>query len=230
MDCKRLSEVLDDYIDGILSPEEMHAVEIHADSCESCAEELKAAKLLKDMLKGMQEETVAVPLEAQAAWRNAIRTEAKHRKMRAWVRYGGALAAALVLVIGSTFLFHQENSNDVSSQVSLRSMPSAEGELIARDGDEELQATVSLEQKSYSAYRKIETENVEDSVAAVESLSQEYSGTCTCSSDNLYRIELPYENMQDFLNAIKGLGTELDSETVEDTTTTAVIFLQFIAK
>ena len=85
MDCKEAQMLLDALVDGELSAEQEAELLAHVHACEACMEEYKAAMLLKDCLKDMDEE-IAVPLEAQAAWRRAIHAEAKRKLSRKWMR------------------------------------------------------------------------------------------------------------------------------------------------
>lgn len=232
MDCEKLKALLDAYMDGELSADDALALEAHAKSCASCARELEAANLLKDLLNDMRDEEVAVPLQAQAAWRSAIRAEAKRRKMRMWTRIAGVAAAAIVLVFGSTLLLNPEKDTALTQEPSLYSMPMENGGLIARDGDknESIEATNSAQDVDYSVWKKIASNDMESSISTLENLAEEYSGSCTRTTKDLCCVQLPYANMDDFLNAIKGIGTELDSEIVEKEVETAVIYIQFSAE
>ena len=81
MNCEEARMLLDAYVDGELTPAQERALMDHVNACESCRHEFDAALLLRDVLGNMDEE-VAVPLEAQAAWRRAVRAEAKKKAMR----------------------------------------------------------------------------------------------------------------------------------------------------
>ena len=232
MDCEKLKALLDFYVDGELSADDALALEAHAKSCASCARELEAANVLKDLLKDMRDEEVAVPLQAQAAWRSAIRTEAKRRKMRMWTRFAGVAAAAIVLVFGSMLLFNPEKDTAMPQEASLYSMSTENEGLIARDGDksERIEATNASQDVDYSVWKKIACNDMEASISTLENLAEEYSGSCARTSKDLCCVQLPYANMDDFLNAIKGIGTELDSEIVEKEVETAVVYIQFSAE
>ena len=81
MNCEEARLLFDAYVDGELSEEEKRALIDHALACEACAQELQAAELLKDTLAHLDDD-VQVPLQAQAAWRNAIRAEAKKKNTK----------------------------------------------------------------------------------------------------------------------------------------------------
>ena len=92
---------IDAYIDGELSNDELNEMREHAENCEACRMEMEKADLLRDTLNGIDDDIV-VPLEAQAAWRKAVRAEAKQKNVRKWTRGLYVVAAALVLVLGCT--------------------------------------------------------------------------------------------------------------------------------
>lgn len=102
MSCERFMDQLDAYLDGALTAEEMRQMEAHADGCAKCAEELNAGRQLVQMLRGLDDEIV-VPLDVQAGWRRAVRKEISAKKRKRLYRALGTVAAALVVMIGSTF-------------------------------------------------------------------------------------------------------------------------------
>lgn len=101
MNCETFSEKLDAYIDGGLESAARLEMERHAENCEPCMKLMEEARLLKEMLAEMSE--VDVPLPAQAAWRRAVREEAKaKRKPIAWTRGLVSAAAAMVVLVAGT--------------------------------------------------------------------------------------------------------------------------------
>lgn len=225
MDCERLRTLLDAFIDGELPEEEARALVNHAKSCESCGRELKAAELLRDTFAHMDEE-VAVPLKAQAAWRDAVRAEARKRSGRKWMRVAYAAAAALVLVLGGSLMLISA-PNAAQPEAALLESRQAETEsVIARDGD----LTSAAVEEAYSAWKKIATDETEAAVETLQALAAEYSGICTLEDGVICRIELPCANVEDFLNAASRIGDELDSETGDMSTETAVVYIQICQK
>lgn len=223
MDCEMLRSRLDAYMDGELPEEEIRALEDHARECEDCRRELAAAKLMRDVLHDM-DEGIAVPLEAQAAWRGAVRAEARRRGMRRWTRVACAAAAALVLVVGGSWALKRapepaQGQPELAVQV-------AEDGVIARDGDMGTAAPAS--QEACAAWKKIAAEDKAAAVQTLEDLSAEYSGSCRTEGDDLLRIELPCAYLEDFLNAASRLGTELDSKMGDTTVETAVVYIQLL--
>ena len=75
MNCETFKSNIDAYIDGALGRDERLMMEKHAEGCASCRELMKEALMLMDMCAELSE--VSVPLQAQAAWRKAVRDEAK---------------------------------------------------------------------------------------------------------------------------------------------------------
>ena len=103
MDCSRVRGLIDDYIDDMLPQAERAQLLEHARVCPKCAEELKRAKALKRALAGFDDD-IAVPLAAQAAWRGAVKKEAGKRRFVRRFRAVGAVAAAFVVMIGTTLV------------------------------------------------------------------------------------------------------------------------------
>ena len=225
MDCERLRTLLDAYIDGELSEEEARALVNHAKSCESCGRELEAAELLRDALAHMDEE-VAVPLEAQAAWRGAVRTEARRRIGRRWMRVACAAAAALVLVLGGSLMLRGAPGALPGETAILKNSQAAQESMIARDGG----VTDIEAEAAYSAWKKIATEETESAVETLQALAAEYSGACSLEEGDICRIELPCAYLEDFLNAASRIGEELDSETGDVSAETAVVYIQICEK
>ena len=106
MNCIKFRELLDGYIDDALSNEEIAFMKAHAETCEKCGEELRFSDMIKKEIRGMDDDVV-VPLQAQAAWRNAVRKEIKARKLRKAYKAVSSVAAALVVLIGTTFAMRE---------------------------------------------------------------------------------------------------------------------------
>lgn len=237
MDCERFGYLLDAYIDGEMNDEDMRQFMDHADSCEDCRMALREAELLRDVMKDMDDD-VAVPLQVQAAWRNAVRAEAKKIRMRRVMKFAYAAAAALVLVIGCTIGLNavNEKSEPAAEAPMLKRAAVNEAALIARDG--EAAAATADYSASYTAMKKIETEDYDSACMTVELLCQEYSGAFSAEAASAegeksaisYRIELPYEYMSDFLSAASRIGTEIESVVEDAAQETAVILIQICEK
>ena len=235
MNCEQMRAMLDAYIDGELSEEEVRALRDHAAACEDCKRELEAAELLRDALAHMDDD-VSVPLEAQAAWRKAVRAEAGKRSKKRALRVVYGLAAALVVAIGCTAVLRSDalkpqNALTPNAGAQARAVEFTEM-MVATDGEADaVQATYSLSAEDYAAWKKYGVADFDRACQTLEELTAEYSGTATtdrgeADREAMYRIELPAAYMEDFLNAASLLGTELDSELREEGGETAVIYIQ----
>lgn len=235
MNCEQMRAMLDAYIDGELSEEEVRALRDHAAACEDCKRELEAAELLRDALAHMDDD-VSVPLEAQAAWRKAVRAEAGKRSKKRALRVVYGLAAALVVAIGCTAVLRSDalkpqNALTPNAGAQARAVEFTEM-MVATDGEADaVQATYSLSAEDYAAWKKYGVADFDRACQTLEELTAEYSGTATtdrgeADREAMYRIELPAAYMEDFLNAASLLGTELDSELREEDGETAVIYIQ----
>ena len=109
MKCDEFTSALDAYIDGELSPDDVRAMCEHAKGCAACGDELKRAEFLRDALRNIDADTF-VPLEAQAAWRSAVKRERARKRKNTWIRSLTAVAAAAVVLVGSiTLIGNQKN-------------------------------------------------------------------------------------------------------------------------
>ncbi|HIQ83198.1 MAG TPA: DUF4349 domain-containing protein [Candidatus Pullichristensenella stercorigallinarum] len=97
-------ERLDAYIDGELTQPEREAFLSHAQNCSTCREALWETEAIHDALAHMND-GLRPPLEAQAGWRAAVKREARRRKTRVLYRAVSAVAAAFVLLAGTTAVF-----------------------------------------------------------------------------------------------------------------------------
>ena len=224
MGCDEVMRLLDAYIDGELSDAQMRMLEEHAKACEACREELEAAKLLKETLEHM-DDGITVPLQAQAAWRSAVRAEAAKKKKKIWMRYASAVAAVFVLALGINFAFgNQEDQNMAAMPMMLASgMDNAEYALVASDGLEETAVQMDAQ---YTIRRKITAESAGEALEKLELLAQEYSGSFTLEGENACRIEIPMDYLQDFTKASERIGEEVYSEAIGEGGSTAVILIQ----
>ena len=108
--CRWFDQNLNAYLDGELDREARERMNEHAASCPACGQKLETMTRLLTMCAELDEGLTA-PLEAQAAWRKAVRTEAESRRRKrrtgAWTRSIGWIAAALTILTVSTAMFRQ---------------------------------------------------------------------------------------------------------------------------
>lgn len=103
MDHERARELIDRFSDDMLTDSERAELEQHAQSCEECGRALRIARILKETFAGAAR-TIEPPGEAELAWKDAIRAEARRQKKTRLVRWASALAAAFLAVAGSSVL------------------------------------------------------------------------------------------------------------------------------
>lgn len=143
MSCESFMSRLDAYLDDALSAEEMRQMDAHADECAKCAKELNAGKQLVQMLRGL-DDGIVVPLDVQAGWRRAVRKEISARKRKKLYRVFGTVAAALVVMIGSTLALRgtgmdvfsvRTRPNEAAVDTYAAAGASAERRIAANQGD-----------------------------------------------------------------------------------------------
>lgn len=222
MDCENARRLIDAYIDGELSVEEIRALEDHAKACVECEQELDAAKLLKDTLEHMDDE-ITVPLEAQAAWRRAVRAEARKKNTRNLMRGVYAVAAALVLMFGVNLAFNDHAPDTVP--VPAAGLSRASMNMIETDGLED-----AAGMPDYSVRKKIACTEPAEAMERLQLLSAEYSANCFAEDETSCRVELSCDYLEDFLKSIEALGNVEESEAFEIQTDTVIVLVQLTAE
>ena len=204
--CRWFDSNLNAYLDGELEREARERMNEHARTCPACGQKLETMTRLLTMCAEL-DEGLTVPLEAQAAWRKAVRTEAqsrvKARRVGAWTRGMGWIAAALTLLTVSTAVFNQGVSVP-PDQISTRMAPAPAGAQnaapeygvmpggsmvedgmlsIKTDGEMDLDQRVTDDKAAQqakvvlrSASRSIETTAYETDSLSVDNLVDEYEG------------------------------------------------------
>ena len=231
MNCEEFRAKLDAYIDGALNEQEIGAMLEHTRICDACARELAAAETLRETLREI-DAAVVVPLEAQAAWRDAVRKEAARKRMRGKLRVIYAAAAALVLLVGCMAVFRSGIFAGQESRVSVKPMAVEEADVSAIVAADGMTANAS-ENPDYTARRRISTKDLRVAEETVRVLCAEYGADIVSETDSeagdraakTYRIELPVDYMEDFLNATTQLGDVLESEIREDRAESAIVEL-----
>jgi len=220
MTCEDFKALLDAYIDGECSAAEKAALSEHAKACEACGEEFRAAQLLKETLAHMDDE-LTVPLQAQAAWRNAVRAEAQKGKRtaaRKWVRACSALAAAMVLALGLGL-----TGGTAPEEQNLLQLAMPRSAVVARDG-----ASVAAYsgEDACTLRLKLSVSSLQDALGQIQMLAEEYSGGAEVQEGNACIVQLPADYLQDFLKAVDGIGDALSSETLGEAGERAILLIQ----
>lgn len=172
MKCEDFIRLIDAYIDGELDNAEEEKLLTHARECENCARELENARMLRDMLSGMDDDIVP-PLAAQAGWRSAVKAEARKKRMKRIYKYCGTVAAALVIMVGifaGLDMFDAENAPQGSGTVT---QADAGFVFVATDGGEATSAPAAMA-RTVSA----PDDEVAGSSASVKLISEEPASAC----------------------------------------------------
>lgn len=106
MTCEEFRARLSELIDNELSDEQEAQMYAHAEGCAACEEQLQQMLRLVSELSRLPSE-VPVPLEAQAAWRRAVRAERTRVSRMGISRFSRAVAgvaAALLILCGATWM------------------------------------------------------------------------------------------------------------------------------
>ena len=157
MNCKEFMERLDACIDGELTQAERQAFLRHAQECSACKDELYRAEAIHAALAAM-DDGFSVPLPAQAAWRNAVKREARRRKGRAFYRAASAIAAAFVLLVGVTAAFRATGVLDFDAEAPASGVHIATSAPRAEYYDVAPQADFAADDLSQARYAQVEAD------------------------------------------------------------------------
>lgn len=120
MNCNQVNSMLDLLMDGALDEGQRSALEAHGRECPTCAADIRATLQMKALFEQMEPEA-DVPLEAQARWRGAVKTEAKQQRQKRMRRWIASVAAAAVVLVG------------IGAAFTLRGAPKQGDALYARE-------------------------------------------------------------------------------------------------
>ncbi|MEG1606168.1 MAG: DUF4349 domain-containing protein [Clostridia bacterium] len=135
--CKFFQEHLNDYLDSEMDIETRQRMNAHATECPECGERLETMTRLLTMCAEL-DEGLTIPLDAQAAWRKAVREESTHqqapkRRGHGFTRALGAVAAAAVLLVGGTFAYRMSGVSPIKQPAGLASYKSAPSAMRSYD-------------------------------------------------------------------------------------------------
>lgn len=225
MKCEEFIQLIDALIDGELDLTTAQEMQFHAQNCDKCACELQLAEQLRDMLRGMDDDIVP-PLSAQAAWRDAVKIEARSRRVRRLYKICGSVAAAVLLVVGCAAGIRAFRGNDASDVVA----PGAADAgivYVASDGDEAAPTakvrTLKLTDDiacDMTASLKLEADDPMAACASVASLAVEFNGytdTPNGSDTSAYIVAyIPAGNLEQFIESLDYVGAAEDVNVVGD--------------
>lgn len=209
MDCIEFKSRLDAYIDNELSPKDRIAMLEHAQNCKDCNDELKYAEMLVDITANMPEEIVP-PLEAQAAWREAVRKEARPKNSFKPFRGFKTIAAALVVLVGCVAVFGEWNNDAASpdSQVGEQGVFT----YVAADGNETSPRSAASEEpgSAMTASAKLIADDIRSSSETVEGIVGDFGGYVDDVSvnDNAAYITayVPGNELASFMESLEYIG------------------------
>ena len=215
MKCEEFVRLIDALIDGELDLTKAQEMQFHAQNCDKCAHELRLAEQLRDMLRGMDDDIVP-PLAAQAAWRDAVKAEARSRRMRRLYKICGSAAAAVVLMVGCVAGIRAFNGNDVSNQAAPVEADSG-FVYVASDGDEASPTaharTLDLADdisSGMTASLKLEAEDPMDACDSIASLAVDcdgYTDAPNGSDTSAYIVAyIPADNFDLFIESLDYVG------------------------
>lgn len=232
MKCEEFRDLLDNYIDGALSKEQIDAMDGHALLCAECARELKAAMLLKKMFTDTTD-SVELPEEARVLLYERVRAAKQKNKRDMYIRIFSAAAAALVLFIGISAAFKPGNKSVETAGVE----SIAEYDFVASDGEAVSDETADLEiapaaelaavnNKAADAavfeapartVVKLKSNDSGAAMSAVETLASQYEGSASVSAeDNTITAVIPSDQVDEFIDDL-GFAGEVETDEIEET-------------
>jgi|GEM_PF-2588701 len=203
MDHNRFAALLDAWQDGVLGPDEERMLMEHAKDCPECGRQLEAARIYKELMDGYDKEPV-VSLQAQAAWRSAVRDEKRRMRNKMLTRIVAAAAAVCLICVGGMSAFRVGRKNAVTR--------------IETDGVESVAESMVADSNTYQEVN-VTVEDASESLTYLEDVIAEYGGSVdfTESGESEERVYVSFSEADgDFLTALGGLGSvECDEEANE---------------
>ena len=201
MNCADMDRWLDGYMDGKLSADERSALESHAATCAACAKKLEATRALMDMMEELSPE-MDVPLEAQAAWRSAVKRSSKAGRGRI-VRWAGGIAAALIVAVGAVSLLRG------APDLAARHVERAEvaGEAVMPEATAIEDAEVAYEEALVPEVAAIEADGVAASVKAAGSVEEMAEAAAP-----MLEYQLTVKDLDEACRRIEDLSAEYEGE------------------
>ncbi len=105
MTCEKYKNLIEEYIEGTISSEQLAELKTHTEACESCREEFKHCVLLQDVVK----QALSSPMDAERAGASLVARLSEEPNLRLRpVRFGtamftgkrAAIAAGVLLAVG----------------------------------------------------------------------------------------------------------------------------------
>ncbi len=224
MKCDEFMGLLDAFVDGELDVGMRDGILAHARECDGCARELGRAEALKKMLSGL-DDGIRVPLAAQAAWRGAVKAEARKRRVRGFYRTFGAVAAACVVLVGVAAgmnLFGRQSEEAPTARMAKDGSQASTFAFVAADGDENnsTQATArTFEAVAMTSTVRILADDVAVAADTVESLADEFNGTVddssVAASIAYLTVSVPADEYEAFSDSLAYAGA-VDASRVSD--------------
>lgn len=212
MNCSEFNRLLDLYADGELKENQRAAMDEHAAVCSECREKMAAAEQLQGILSHLDDD-IAVPLPAQAAWRNAVRAEAKCIRMKKIYRACGAAAAVFVLMFGVSAMLRSEDASQLAPVVRRVETDGVNDEVRLEEA-----AALTMDAGRMTAEyveQVVSSEDPAQAVVYLKDLVAEYGGTVEhesqSDSGNKVFVQIPGENVVDFMGAMAGIGNAEDA-------------------
>lgn len=210
MTCSEFDRLLDLYIDGELDESQRREAEAHAAQCGECADKLKAAVELQGILSHMDDD-VSVPLQAQAAWRKAVREEAKRRRLKRIYAFAGAAAAVCVLTLGAVSMM-QDQPADLSG--ARRVETDGVSRTAAFDGETASRSVGSAQLSAQYIERVLTVEDVTESLGYLQDIAKEYDARIEREAESAQGmhvfIQVSSESTEEFIRALNAIAAEPD--------------------
>lgn len=216
MNCSDFNQLLDMYIDNELDDMQKQALTEHADECEACREALMAAEQLRDILSHMDDD-LAVPLPAQAAWRKAVRAEARNRKMKRIYTACGAFAAVLVLMLGVTTTIKSGAPDNMVPSVARIETDGMNAD-AAFDGEAAALSAAEIRMDPYIT-RVVKAEDTQQTKEYLNDIIAEYTGSIEFEAEEdgsvKVFVQVPGEYAAEFIAAVDSLSAEAETEAAD---------------
>jgi anti-sigma factor RsiW len=117
MNCTRLEELINDYVDGHLSEDERHDVELHLAGCPKCRRAVEQLRAIVERAAALPRE-VAPPRDLMPGIRRAVEGAGKHRAGAPWMMWAAVAASVIILITAGVIGINIKDTDPDTAQLA----------------------------------------------------------------------------------------------------------------
>jgi predicted anti-sigma-YlaC factor YlaD len=117
MNCTRIEELINDYVDGLLPDDERHDVERHLAGCPQCRREVEKLRAIVKRAAALPRE-IAPPRDLMPGIRRAVEDAGEHRTGASWMMWAAVAASVIILITVGIISINIKDPNHETAQLT----------------------------------------------------------------------------------------------------------------